>query len=90
MIVKRIKLNVKGKEYSVEIDQAGEDATKIKVDEKEFIFREKRKGKKRAGVAKTSPPKRNFKRKNIKAPIGGIISEIFVKENDFVKKGKNL
>ena len=90
MPTKKIKLNVKGKEYDIEIKQLSKDTIKIKVDEKEFVFKEEERDKEKIGVAKTSFPKRDFKKKEIKAPIGGIISEVFVKENDFIKKGKKV
>ena len=45
MLSKKIKLNVKGKEYDIEIKQLTKDTTKIKVDEKEFVFKEEERDK---------------------------------------------
>ena len=77
----KLKLNIKGKEYEIEISEEG-GRVKIKVGGKEFLFGEKEE----IAVAKTVLPKRDFSKKEIKTPIAGIVSEIFVKEGDFVKK----
>jgi len=80
----KLKLKIKGKECEVEILEEGEDKVKIKMGEKEFIFgKEEKKG---ISLIQTSIPKRDFSKKEIKAPIAGVISEIFVKEGDFVKR----
>jgi len=79
----KLKLKIKGKECEVEILEEGEDKVKIRIGEKEFIFgKEEKKG---IFLIQTSIPKRDFSKKEIKTPIAGVISEIFVKEGDFVK-----
>lgn len=84
----KLKLKIKGKECEVEILEEGEDKVKIKVGEKEFIFgKEEKKG---ISLIQTSIPKRDFSKKEIKAPIAGVISEIFVKEGDFVKREQKI
>lgn len=84
----KLKLKIKGKECEVEILEEGEDKVKIKMGEKEFIFgKEEKKG---VFLIQTSIPKRNFSKKEIKAPIVGVISEIFVKEGDFVKREQKI
>ncbi|TET84335.1 MAG: acetyl-CoA carboxylase biotin carboxyl carrier protein subunit [Candidatus Nealsonbacteria bacterium] len=84
----KLKLKIKGKECEVEILEEGEDKVKIKMGEKEFIFgKEEKKG---ISLIQTSIPKRNFSKKEIKAPIAGVISEIFVKEGDFVKREQKI
>lgn len=84
----KLKLKIKGKECEVEILEEGEDKVKIKMGEKEFIFgKEEKKG---ISLIQTSIPKRNFSKKEIKAPIVGVISEIFVKEGDFVKREQKI
>lgn len=82
----KFKINIKGKEYEVEILEL-EEGTKIRIDEKEFFF-EKRK--KETSLPSVSFKKRNFLEKEIRAPISGTISEVFVKEGDFIKKGEKL
>ncbi|GAI02049.1 unnamed protein product [marine sediment metagenome] len=80
----KLKLKIKGKECEVEILEEGEDKVKIKMGEKEFIFgKEEKKG---ISLIQTFIPKRDFSKKEIKAPIAGVISEIFIKEGDFVKR----
>ena len=86
----KFKLNIKGKEYSVEILEQEQNGVKIKVDEEEFIFKQQERKEQKSTVAKTSFPKRNFSEKKIKAPITGIISEIFTKEGEFIKSGKKV
>lgn len=84
----KLKLKIKGREYTIEILEQGRDKVKIKVGGKEFVFgKEERK---KVSIARTSFPKRNFSRKEIKAPITGVISEIFVKEGEFIKKNKKV
>jgi len=85
----KFKLKIKGKECEVEILEEGEDKVKIKVGEKEFIFG-KEEEKKGISIIQTSIPKRDFSKKEIKAPIAGVISEIFVKEGDFVKREQKI
>jgi len=85
----KLKLKIKGKEREVEILEEGEDKVKIKVGEKEFIFG-KEKEKKGISLIQTSIPRRDFSKKEIKAPITGVISEIFVKEGDFVKREQKI
>lgn len=84
----KLKLNIKGKEYTVEIQETDRDTVKIRVQGEEFVFKQKEEEK--VLVAKSSLPKRNFTEKKIKAPIAGIISEVFVKERDVIKKGKKV
>jgi len=85
----KLKLKIKGKEREVEILEEGEDKVKIKVGEKEFIFG-KEEEKKGISLIQTSIPKRDFSKKEIKAPIAGVISEIFIKEGDFVKREQKI
>ncbi len=85
----KFKLKIKGKEFEVEILEEGEDRVKIKVGEKEFVFG-KEEEKKGISIIQTSIPKRDFSKKEIKAPIAGVISEIFVKEGDFVKREQKI
>jgi len=85
----KLKLKIKGKEREVEILEEGEDKVKIKVGEKEFIFG-KEEEKKGISLVQTSIPKRDFSKKEIKAPIAGVISEIFIKEGDFVKREQKI
>jgi biotin carboxyl carrier protein len=86
--IMKLKFKIKGKEWKVEISEEGEDKVKIKVGEKEFLFgKEEKKG---ISLIQTSIPKRDFSKKEIKAPIAGVISEIFVKEGDFVKREQKI
>jgi len=78
----RLHLNIKGKEYEIEISEE-EGKVKIKVGGKEFSFG--REEEEKISIAKTSFPKRDFSKKEIRAPVTGVVSKIFVKEGEFVK-----
>lgn len=82
----KFKLKIGEKEFDIEILET-EDGTKIKVGEKEFLFGKESKEK---SISQISIPKKDFSKKEILAPISGQITEIFVKEGDFVKKEKCL
>lgn len=81
----RFKLKIKGKEYEIEILEE-ERMIKIKVGEKEFFFGE------REEISVVNPilPKRDFSKKEIISPITGVISEIFIKEGDFIKRDQKV
>jgi biotin carboxyl carrier protein len=81
----KFTIKLGGKEYPIEVLE-GEEEVKIKVGEKEFSFKKEEK----VFLAKTKFEKRKFKEKKILAPIAGTISEIFVKEGDFVKEGQRI
>ncbi|MBU4299172.1 acetyl-CoA carboxylase biotin carboxyl carrier protein subunit [Patescibacteria group bacterium] len=83
-----MKIKIREKVYGVKISEVGGGRVKIIVDGKEFIFKEK--GEEKISVAQVSLPKRDFSKKEIKALIAGRISEIFVKEGEFVKKDQKL
>jgi biotin carboxyl carrier protein len=85
-----MEIKIGDKVYDVEIFELEEGKVKIIVNGKEFIFGETNEEKEKISIAKISIPKRDFSQKEIKAPIGGIISEIFVREGDFVKNGQKV
>ncbi len=86
-----MKIKIEDKVYDVEILES-ESGVKIKVGGNEFFFGSKEEEKISAphqdwrGVV----PKRDFAEKEIKAPLSGIVSEVFVKEGDFIKPGQKL
>ena len=86
----KLNLNIGNKKYDIELNKASDDSINIKVDGEEFLFQETKKEEKDPSLAKTSLPKRNFSEKEIKAPISGIISEIFAKEGDIIKQGEKV
>jgi len=86
--MKKLKLKINNKEYDVEILRESVNKIKIKVNDKDFVFGKEEKEK--ISVAKSSIPKRDFSKKEIKAPIAGEVSEIFIKVGDFIKKNQKL
>lgn len=85
-----LDFKIKNKNYKIKISEQGNKEVKIKVGEKEFLFAEKEKEQRKVLLPKTSLPKRNFSKKEIKAPIAGMVSEIFIQEGEFIKKGKKI
>jgi biotin carboxyl carrier protein len=84
----KLKLKLKGKEYDVEVLETEGGKIKIKVGEKEFLFGQKKE--EEISVARVHLPKRDFSKKEIKAPIAGRITQLFVKEGDFVKEDQKV
>lgn len=83
----KLILNIKGKKYDIEISKENGNIVRVKVNNKDFTFKDTRQ---EISIAKTSLPKRDFLKKEIKAPISGEISEIFVKTGEFIKKDKKV
>jgi len=83
----KLSLKIKGKKYDIEISKENENIVKVKVNNKDFIFKDTEQ---KISIAKTSLPKRDFLKKEIKAPISGEVSEIFVKTGEFIKKDKKV
>ena len=78
----KFKLKIGNKEYEIEVLEK-EEGTIIKVNGKEFSF------KKEIKLSQSFFPEK-ISKNEILAPISGIISEIFFKEGDFVKKGERI
>lgn len=74
----KFRLKIGDKEFEVEILET-EGGTKIKIDSKEFLFKEARK-----------PQRILTQEEKILAPISGQITEIFVEEGKAVKEGDKL
>ena len=83
-----MKIKIRDKVYDVEISELKEGKVKIVVNGKEFVFEKERE--KEISIARVSLPKRDFSKKEILAPIDGIISEVSVKEGDFIKKNQKV
>jgi biotin carboxyl carrier protein len=81
----KFSIKIGQREYPIEILEK-EEEVEIRVGEKEFSFKKE----KEIFLAKTKIEKKEFKEKRILAPIAGTISEIFVKEGDFVKEGQKI
>lgn len=84
-----MRIKIQDKVYEIKIAKL-EDGVKITVDGREFIFGAPHQIIGGGSISQTSFPKRDFSKKEIKAPLTGMISEIFVKEGEFLKKGKKI
>jgi len=83
----KFKFNINGKKYDAQILKENDKIIKVKVQDKEFTFKEKEE---EIRIAKTNLPKRDFKKKEIIAPITGEVSEVFVKKGEFIKREKKI
>jgi biotin carboxyl carrier protein len=89
----KTKIKIGKKIYEIETEDAGENI-RVKIDEEEFLFKKTNQKeilqleKELAGeeILETF----SQKEKEIKAPIAGTISEIFVKEGEEIKKGQKI
>ena len=88
----KLKINIKGKEYEVEIAGDGADnKVRIIIGDKKFAFDMEEKIKEEeVSVARTVMPKRDLSKKEIRASLAGVISDIFVKEDDMVESGQKI
>lgn len=85
-----MRIKIKDKVYEVDISEFEGEGVKITVNGKEFLFEEKGGGQEKISLANVSLPKRNFSKKEIIAPISGLISEIFVKKGDIITRGQKI
>jgi len=84
----KFNINIKGKNKTIDIKEDLAEV-KIKIEKKEFCF--KKNGKKEnISVAQTNIPKKNFSKKEIKAPIAGTISKVFVEAKQSFKKNQKI
>ena len=84
----KLNINISGKKRIIEIKE-GNGKIKVKIGKKEFSFKNKN-GKENISVAQTSIPKKKFSKKEIKAPIAGTITKIFVEEKQTFKKNQKI
>jgi glutaconyl-CoA/methylmalonyl-CoA decarboxylase subunit gamma len=82
-----MKIKIKNKEYEVEIIDSNQGKVSIKIGDNWFDFFSKEHTEKLSSI---SSSKNIISEKEIKAPLSGTISEIFVKEGDEIKQGDKL
>ena len=85
----KLNINIKGKKKIIEI-QEREGEVKVKIGKKEYSFKNNNYKKESISVAQTNIPKKKFSKKEIKAPIAGTITKIFVKEQQSFKKNQKI
>ena len=85
----KLNINIKGKKKIIEI-QEREGKVKVKIGKKEYSFKNNNYKKESISVAQTNIPKKKFSKKEIKAPIAGTITKIFVKEQQSFKKNQKI
>jgi len=81
-----MKIKIKNKEYEVEIIDNNQEGVSIKVGDSQFDFSSEENNIKQLSSVSTI----NVSEKEIKAPLTGTISDIFVKEGDTIKQGDKL
>lgn len=89
-----LKIKIKGREYDVEL-QENKDKVIVKIDGKEYVFANN--GETSQTEKQNSPNEtgskilaKNNNIKEIKAPLSGTISEIFIKTGDEIKIAQKL
>lgn len=84
------KIKVKEKIYDIKITDRA-DVVDIRVGERSFVFGSKRTSEEKDfTVSEFGQAQKNLSKKEIKATIGGIVSDIFVKEGEEVKEGQKI
>jgi biotin carboxyl carrier protein len=83
----KLKIKIKEKEYEVEIIDNNQGNVSVKIGNNNYTFNSKK-----CVVInkKFLNNKNNSSQKEIKAPLSGIVSEIFVKEGDIIKNNDKL
>jgi biotin carboxyl carrier protein len=78
-----LKIKIKDKEYCVKVFEDG-NAVKVIVNNNEYVFNSQNKEESLIQSSSKSI------KKEIKASLAGMVSEIFVKEGDIIKEGQKL
>ncbi len=84
----KIKVKIKNKEYEVEIIDNNQGEVNIKIGNNAFNFNSN----KTIANPEIIPliDESIIFKKEVKAPLSGVVSEIFIKEGDHIKKGDKL
>ncbi len=91
----KIRIKIKGKFYDVELSEISDEKIKIRVGEKEFVFELPDPlsflgSQKSLKTESELFQKRDFQQKEIKSPIAGTVSEIFVEEGEKIEKEQKI
>ncbi|MDD5639333.1 MAG: acetyl-CoA carboxylase biotin carboxyl carrier protein subunit [Candidatus Pacebacteria bacterium] len=85
------KIRVKGKVYDIRILERGKDGVTIKVGGKSFDFNSAiKENKNNKSISEFGQEQKVLLKKEVKASLAGLVSEIFVKEGEMVKQGQRL
>ena len=84
----KLNINIGGKKTIIEIKEE-KGKVIVKMGKKEFSFKSLNNKKENISVAQTNLPKKSSK-KEIKAPISGTITKVFVKEKQSFKKNQKI
>ena len=93
----RTKIKIKEKVYNIGVKRFGENIIEIEVDDEKFFFKEDKLGEislvKESEIALNKSSSQNGEvcgikeDKEIKSPLSGTVSKVFVKERDSIKHG---
>ncbi len=85
------KIKIKDKVYDIGIEEFSNEKVSIKVGGRSFSFNNTTTGKtEEVTVSEFGKTQKVLSEKELKAGLGGIVSEIFVKQGDHVKSGQKL
>jgi biotin carboxyl carrier protein len=85
----KFEIDIKGEKRKIEIKENNNHVS-IKIGSKDFKFQKNNKKEEEISVAQTNIPKKKFEKKEIKAPIAGTITKIFVQEGEEFKKDQKI
>ncbi|MFA5080432.1 MAG: biotin/lipoyl-containing protein [Candidatus Paceibacterota bacterium] len=85
------KIKVKGKVYDIRILEKGKDGVSIKVGGKSFNFNSAvKENKNDESISEFAQEQKILSKKELKASLAGLVSEVFVKEGETVKQGQKI
>ena len=84
------KIKIKDKVYDISIEESSDEKVSIKVGGRSFSFNASTSKTEEVTVSEFGKTQKVLSEKELKAGLGGIVSEIFVKQGDRVKSGQKL
>jgi len=94
----KTKIRISEKSYDIDISEEKESQIKVKIDGEEFIFSENEAGEiipcNRGKIEPEKGKRANLcpilTEKEIRSPIAGVVSEIFIKEGERINVGQKI
>lgn len=84
----KMRIKLKNKIYEVKLSEQGEGEVRISVNGRGFVFKKKNGGEKKSRTPAAEAVCRS--KKEVRAPITGTVSKIFIKEGDEVACGQKV
>ncbi|MDD4409946.1 MAG: acetyl-CoA carboxylase biotin carboxyl carrier protein subunit [Candidatus Pacebacteria bacterium] len=84
------KIKIKEKIYDISISEQEDETVNIRVENRSFSFGSTSAAKKEMRVSDFGQTQKALSSKELKSTLGGIVSEIFVKEGEAIKPGQKI